>query len=575
MQIVRLNLNPLIDKGTNYKTLQNNDWTYSEAIKSIQSKKVYGLFFHPNKKRALILENKYTESFDFKDAHNVNVVDYQTLSEIAIDNDVIVDMYADNTQQIPWFQIIIALTIIGSIISNRRPMMFPFSNDKLDIVTSDVTFNDVIGCDESKYELSEIVSILKNPLDYKDIQVPRGVLLEGPPGTGKTLMAKALAGEADVPFISLSGSEFIQVFAGLGANKVRNAFKKARELAPCIIFIDEIDAIAKSRMKLQNIQGGGNDEREQTLNQLLIEMDGFKDRVDVIVVASTNRVDTLDKAILRPGRFDRKVLVPLPDQDGRLQLLEYYTKNKELHHVDLEALSQISEGFSGADIKNLVNEAAIYAIRTLRPSIDESCFYYAFEKKVVGLSKSVETRDKTVLKQIAMHEAGHAYMVKHFENFFDLRLVTVNQNLGGAGGYTLYTTKKQYLDLPTKEFLLAKICTMLGGRVIEYLINHKTDNKSDMPDMLVSAGSAQDLQQANQLAKQMVEQYGFGTMSKLNTTNMSDSKKETIENDIQDILDHCTFTTVNVLSENYLNVEHLAMELMRKTTLSSINHLFY
>ena len=284
-----------------------------------------------------------------------------------------------------------------------------------------VTFADVAGCDEAKDELVEVVDFLKDPQKYKDAGaiVPKGILLEGPPGTGKTLLARATAGEAGVNFISASGSEFIEMFVGVGASRIRDMFNDARKMQPCIVFIDEIDAIGRQR---GNGFSGGNDERDQTLNQLLTNMDGFEKDTEVVVMAPTNRADILDKALVRSGRFDRKVKVALPDREGRKDILKVHLRGKKnTRDVDFEAIYDLTPGFSGADLQNLVNEAAIMSVRRNTTVIDHKAFLDAYEKMTIGIPKNKDTRDKETLEMVAYHESGHAIAAKYFDEFVDVR----------------------------------------------------------------------------------------------------------------------------------------------------------
>jgi cell division protease FtsH len=330
------------------------------------------------------------------------------------------------------------------------------------------TFEDVAGCDEAKFELQEVVDFLKHQDRYKEAGaiVPRGVLLEGPPGTGKTLLAKATAGEAGVSFISKSASEFVEVFVGVGASRVRDLFEQAERHSPCIIFIDEIDAIGRKRDGF-----GSNDERDQTLNQLLTNMDGFEKTDNIIVLASTNRVDILDKALLRPGRFDRKVTVGLPDKQGRKEILDVHLKGKRTSNdVDLNAIYDLTTGFSGAELANLVNEAAIMSVRKNVSRIDMNCFNDAYEKTTIGLPKSKDLRDKETREMVAYHESGHAIVAKSFSEFVDVRKVTINANNNGAGGYTLFTPKERYVSFPSRKYMFACMVIAMGGRAAEMIL---------------------------------------------------------------------------------------------------------
>ena len=391
-------------------------------------------------------------------------------------------------------------------------------NEKMEVVdVSDTTFEDVAGCDEAKFELTEIVDFLKNPERYEEAgaKIPRGVLLEGGPGTGKTLMARAVAGEADVPFLSISGSEFIEVFVGVGASRVRNLFEKAKELAPCVIFIDEIDAVGRQRGAGIN---SGNDEREQTLNQILTNMDGFNSRDGIIVLAATNRADILDNALLRPGRFDRKVRVPLPDAEGRKEIAKVHFRDKIIgNDVSYDEVSMLTSGFSGAEIANLANEAAILSVRKNATSISRQNVYDAFEKVTIGLPSNVERRSTSTLELVSCHETGHALIAALFDEFFTLRKVTIRANQGGAGGFTLFTPKNEYGEYPSKAYLLANLVVSLGGRAAEIIYYRKANNGSsygsifpEFSDLDITTGASGDLKQANSIARQYISKYGMG-----------------------------------------------------------------
>lgn len=384
---------------------------------------------------------------------------------------------------------------------------------------SNTTFSSVAGCDEAKFELTEVIDFLKNKEKYEELgaKIPKGVLLEGSPGTGKTLMARAIAGEAGVPLISASGSEFIELFVGIGASRVRKLFEKARELSPCVIFIDEIDAIGRQRGA--GI-AGGNDEREQTLNQMLTNMDGFTQSDGIIVVAATNRADILDNALLRPGRFDRKINVPLPSLEGRKQILGVHLKNKKVSpDINLDDMASLTTGFSGADLSNMVNEAAILAVRNNISTIDNIQLYNAYEKVTIGIQSNVQETDPVIQELVTYHECGHALMVLMFNEMFDLKKVTINSNTNGAGGYTLFTPKEKYGKYATKRFLLANLIIALGGRAAEMFLyrNIHPDETTDygrifdgIYDLDVTSGASNDLIQANKLARDYISRYGFG-----------------------------------------------------------------
>jgi len=370
-----------------------------------------------------------------------------------------------------------------------------------------VTFDDVAGCDASKLELTEIVEFLKNPAKYSALgaKIPRGAIMEGPPGTGKTLLARAVAGEAGVPFISASGSEFVEMFVGVGASRVRDLFSQAKKNAPCIVFIDEIDAIGGARAGGAGggMGGGGNDEREQTLNQILTEMDGFDGNSGVIVLAATNRADILDSALLRPGRFDRRVPVDLPDVKGRLEILKVHARGKPLAaDLDLNIIAKRTTGFSGASLANLLNEAAIVAARKDATEIGYEQIDYAIDRVTVGMQKTTGTSFPARQRLVAYHEAGHAVMGLLTPDYDLVTKVTVIPRTNGAGGFTLFTPSEERLEsgMYSKRYLEAQLSVALGGRVAEEIAFGEDE---------VTTGASGDLQQVRQIARRMVAQWGF------------------------------------------------------------------
>ena len=367
-----------------------------------------------------------------------------------------------------------------------------------------VTFRDVAGQDEAKESLQEVVDFLHNPAKYRDIgaKLPKGALLVGPPGTGKTLLAKAVAGEAKVPFFSLAGSDFVEMFVGVGASRVRDLFKEAQKQAPCIIFIDEIDAIGKSR----DTRYGGNDEREQTLNQLLAEMDGFDTSKGLLILAATNRPEVLDKALLRPGRFDRRIIVDKPDLKGRLETLKVHAKDVMMDEtVDLDALALATAGLVGSDLANMINEAAINAVKNGRKFVNQSDLFDAFELVAVGgKEKKDRIMSEKERKIVAYHEVGHAMVTALQKNTEPVQKITIVPRTMGALGYTLQTPEEEKF-LQTKEELLAKITTYMAGRAAEMLVFDSA-----------TSGAANDIERATTIARAMVTQYGmsdkFGMM---------------------------------------------------------------
>ena len=370
-----------------------------------------------------------------------------------------------------------------------------------------VAFEDVAGCDGSKFELTEVVEFLKNPAKYSALgaKIPRGVIMEGPPGTGKTLLARAVAGEAGVPFISASASEFVEMFVGVGAARVRDLFGEAKKNAPCIVFIDEIDAIGRQRAGSGGGGGGGggNDEREQTLNQILTEMDGFEGNSGVIVIAATNRADVLDAALLRPGRFDRRVPVDLPDVAGRLAILKVHSRGKPLtEDLDLGIVAKRTTGFSGASLANLMNEAAIVAARNGKTAIGYDEVDYAIDRQTVGMVKSTGTSFPNRQRLVAYHEAGHAVMGLLSPEYDMVTKVTILPRTNGAGGFTLFTPPEERLEsgLYSKRYLKSQLAVALGGRVAEEIIFGVDE---------ITTGASGDLQQVRNIARRMVTQWGY------------------------------------------------------------------
>ena len=411
------------------------------------------------------------------------------------------------------FPIFLLVSIFRVFTMNQPPMGGGFGPnmgkqpqinvDKLSIQQNNITLSSFAGSEEIMRECTEVVSYLKNSTLYEmaGAKIPRGILLEGPPGSGKTLLAKAIASEAEANFIATSGSEFVEIFVGMGASKVRNLFDTARNSRPCIIFIDEIDAVGRQRGAGINM---ANDEREQTLNQLLAEMDGFADNDGIMVIAATNRKDVLDAALLRPGRFDRIITVPYPDRESRKSILQVHATNKKLdENINLDYIAELTAGFSGAQLKNLLNEAAIYAVRNGGIMITEANIVDALEKLIVGIVKTRDERSPDSLKRVAIHEIGHAFLAAHFKQYFDLKKVTIQSTYNGAGGYTLFN---EYLNITesglyTKDLLTKRLIVTMGGKAAE-TIYYGND--------YVSVGAVQDLKQANSLAKRMIGNYGMG-----------------------------------------------------------------
>lgn len=430
----------------------------------------------------------------------------ETLNKKVKDGNItIVNPYATNylleilAQVVPMallfgFGIFMITRMNGS--SNNKAFEFSKSRARLESNIK-VRFDDVAGCDEEKEEMAEIIEYLKNPDKFAVMgaRIPKGILMVGNPGTGKTLLAKAVAGEADVPFFSISGADFVEMFVGVGASRVRDMFKKAKSTAPCMIFIDEIDAVGRQRGAGL---GGGNDEREQTLNQLLVEMDGIEENKGIVIIAATNRPDVLDPALLRPGRFDRQITVSLPDRRGRKAILEVHARNKKLaKEIDLDALAQRTPGFSGADLENVLNEAAILAVRAHRNEITMTDLDEAIDRTMAGPAKKSRKYTDKEKRLVATHEAGHAVVGMFLEGADIVQKVTIIPR-GVAGGYNLMTPKEDSMFLQTKSELIAQITGLLGGRVAEELVLGE-----------ISTGASNDLEKVTKIAKAMVNSFGM------------------------------------------------------------------
>ena len=384
------------------------------------------------------------------------------------------------------------------------PFSFPaFQKDTEPFVKPNVSLASWAGSPEVIEECKEVISYIEKKELYKEIgaEMPKGILLEGPPGTGKTLLAKAIATETNSTFISISGSEFVELFVGMGASRVRDLFESARQNKPCIIFIDEIDAVGRQRGAGINM---ANDEREQTLNQLLYEMDGFNNNDDIVVMAATNRRDVLDQALLRPGRFDRLLRVPLPDKMSREKILDFYIKNKKTEKpFDISSIAELTDGFSGAQLKNLINEAAILSARNNETCVQEKYIFESFEKLIVGLIRNNATVAETTKTRVAIHESGHAILSLLFKEYFEFKKASIQPTYNGAGGYTIFTENPEIKDggLYTKDIFKKRLIISMGGKAAEYLYYGKEH---------VSLGAVEDLRQANKLAQRMIGNFGMG-----------------------------------------------------------------
>ena len=455
--------------------------------------------------------------------------------------------------------------------ANAKAFEFSKSRAKLEGKIR-VRFNDVAGCDEEKQEMAEIIDYLKYPKKFEKMgaRIPKGILLSGHPGTGKTLLAKAVAGEANVPFYSISGSDFVEMFVGVGASRVRDMFKKAQQTAPCIIFIDEIDAVGRQRGAGF---GGGHDEREQTLNQLLVEMDGMEENTGVVVIAATNRPDVLDPALLRAGRFDRQITVALPDRKGREAILHVHARNKKfVKDLDLGALAKRTPGFSGADLENVLNESAILAVRENKDEISMKQIDEAIDRVMMGPAKVSRTYDDKTKKLVAYHESGHAIIGLFLENAQVVQKVTIIPR-GQAGGYNLMTPKEEKM-MHTKNDLLDTITSYMGGRTAEELFFDD-----------ITTGASNDIQNATNIAKDMVTLYGMSDLGPIKynagnenvflgrdynqPNNVSGEVAYEIDQEVRKIINTCHTKARQIIEAHKTELETIAHALMEYETLTA------
>ncbi len=475
---------------------------------------------------------------------------------------------------VPFVLLIAATFYLFSKISggNKNSMDFGKSRAKLSEDGGRVRFTDVAGLNEEKEEVAELIDFLKNPKKFQKLgaRIPKGVLLVGPPGTGKTLLAKAVAGEANVPFYYISGSDFVELFVGIGASRVRDMFKQAKQSAPCLIFIDEIDAVGRQR---GTGLGGGHDEREQTLNQLLTEMDGFGANEGIIIIAATNRPDVLDPALLRPGRFDRQVTVSLPDQKEREAILKVHAKDKIFDSsVNLENLSKRTPGFSGADLENLLNESALLAVRRNKKAISMDEIDEATDRVLMGPAKTSRKITDKEKKLVSLHEAGHAVIGLKLEDANEVHKITIIPR-GMAGGYTMMLPKEEKIAISTKNELLASITGLLGGRVSEELYFGE-----------ISTGASDDFSKATKIARSMVTEYGMSDLGPVQlehkeegvflgrdynkTRNFSDAVALEIDEEVRKIVNECYKKATKILKENKDLVMLLSNTLIEKETIT-------
>ena len=564
--------------------LKSNNYKYNDLLNDLQDGKVTQLNISQNKE---VPTGKVTVKLQDGSTKYVYITDVnQVISDIKDINDKtnqnIQPSIADVSRDSVFLTNILPMLLMGVVIvvvimmmnanaagGNSKMANFGKSRAKMVVEVKNMDFSKVEGLKEEKEELEEIVDFLKNPNKYIMLgaRIPKGILLEGPPGTGKTLLAKATAGEAGVPFFTISGSDFVEMFVGVGASRVRDLFAEAKKNAPCIIFIDEIDAVARRR---GTGMGGGHDEREQTLNQMLVEMDGFGVNEGIIVMAATNRVDILDPAILRPGRFDRKVLVGRPDVKGRKEILEVHAKNKPIgDDVDLEQIARITSGFTGADLENLLNEASILAAKAGKHFLTQAEINQAMIKVGIGKEKKSRIISEKEKRITAYHESGHAILFHVLPDVGPVHTVSVIPTGAGAAGYTMPLPGKDEMFL-TKGKMLQEIMVDLGGRIAEELI---------LDD--ITTGASQDIKQATATAKAMVTKYGFS--DKLGLINYDDESDDVfigrdlahskgygentasaIDEEVREIVDTCYKKAKKIIEDHMEQLHASAALLMEK-----------
>ena len=553
-------------------------YTYAEFEKALDKDEVVAVTIQQNREiptgvLRITLKNEQSVKLNVSDVNDAQ----QLMEKYDFDSYVMRNVPSENwlTSLLPLLVVFAAMFILFMMMNNQNAgaggnsKMMNFGKSRAKMSTDEnkkVTFDNVAGLREEKEELEEIVDFLRFPRKYTKLgaRIPKGVLLVGPPGTGKTLLAKAIAGEAGVPFFSISGSDFVEMFVGVGASRVRDLFEEAKKNAPCIVFIDEIDAVARRR---GTGMGGGHDEREQTLNQLLVEMDGFGVNEGIIVMAATNRVDILDPAIMRPGRFDRKVHVGRPDIGGREEILKVHAKNKPLaEDVDLKQIAQTTAGFTGADLENLLNEAAIVAAKENRSYIIQKDIKESFLKVGVGPEKKSRIITEKEKKITAYHESGHAILFHVLPDVGPVYTVSIIPTGGGAAGYTMPLPERDEM-FDTKGRMLQQIIVSLGGRVAEELIFDD-----------ITTGASQDIKQATELAKAMVTKYGFSENVGLINYNNDDDEvfigrdlahtrgygegvASKIDEEVKRIIDECYAKARAIIQENS-DVLHKSADLL-------------
>ena len=563
-----------------------HQFTYDEFIASMEDQKIEEITIVPRSGAGVYeIEGKLKGYSDYETFYLKVPLSNEVIAKILEGqgtNDFVLKTLSDpdsNTFVLFLLNILPMIIILGAgfyfvtkqMGSANKSMDFGRSRAKLNEQNNKVTFKNVAGLDEEKEEVAELIDFLKNPKKFQRLgaRIPKGVLLVGPPGTGKTLLARAVAGEANVPFYYISGSEFVELFVGVGASRVRDMFKQAKHNAPCLIFIDEIDAVGRQRGAGL---GGGHDEREQTLNQLLTEMDGFGANEGIIIIAATNRPDVLDPALLRPGRFDRQVQVNLPDAKGREEILKVHAQGKTFSkNVSLKNISQRTVGFSGADLENLLNEAALLAVRRNKDSITMLEIDEAHDRVLMGPAKKSKKYTENDKKLVAYHEAGHAVLGIKLDGANDVQKITIIPR-GYAGGYTMMLPKEERFTA-TKQELLERIIGLLGGRVAEELVFNE-----------VTTGAHNDFEQATKIVRSMVTEYGMSSLGPLQleqqegsvflgrdynkSRNFSGQVAYEIDQEMRKIMDDCYKKATQLIKDNRDLLDLIANTLITKETLT-------
>ena len=563
-----------------------NELTTGELITELKENNVTEITVTPKSNESIYYIEGKLEGYDATEYFTARAVGTELDNILALieENDVAeYDTNADPGENMLLYVLVNVLPLVLLVVvmyflfmklanSNKNSMDFGRSKARLSNENDKKSFKDVAGLKEEKEEVEELIDFLKNPKKFEKMgaRIPKGVLLVGPPGTGKTLLAKAIAGEANVPFFFISGSDFVELFVGVGASRVRDMFKEAKRNAPCLIFIDEIDAVGRQR---GTGLGGGHDEREQTLNQLLTEMDGFGENEGIIIIAATNRPDVLDPALLRPGRFDRQVTVSLPDANEREAILKVHAKNKILgSDVNLSNLSLRTPGFSGADLENLLNEAALLAVRRNKNEISMDEIDEATDRVLLGPAKTTRKITDKEKKLVSIHEAGHAVIGLKLEDAQEVHKITIIPR-GMAGGYTMMLPKEEKIAVLTKDELLAQITGLLGGRVSEEMFLGE-----------ISTGASDDIKRATKIARSMVTEYGMSELGPVQyeeksegvflgrdyakSKNFSDQVALEIDQQTRKIIEECYDKAKKIIKENKELIFQLSDALMKYETIT-------